>query len=326
MKKAFTLIELLVVIAIIAILAAILFPVFAQAKAAAKKSASISNQKQSALGIVMYGADNDDMFPRNDDCQPGTALNPALNVQPFNPTGVGCTTGAFFYRMNHFSWQKWVMPYMKNVDIFFNPARGRTNVVTPSCPGGTWAGCGQITGSYLLNTSITGQLNTYGNPTRPGAFRNSWLGGSMTSIPNPSATAMLLESGNAQIGVAPVALAAADTGTTQTAFPPAIRELWAYEYKIQNAAYNGNLLGNPDENRAAFQGVVVGHTDGSAKFYQVERFLSLTPTAAEYGVNATPSQGWNGTPGNLRGFTGGTIRISNNPNLFINYPLWGLGQ
>ncbi|MFN9897711.1 MAG: prepilin-type N-terminal cleavage/methylation domain-containing protein, partial [bacterium] len=62
MKKAFTLIELLVVIAIIAILAAILFPVFAQAKAAAKKAAGISNQKQISLGITMYGADNDDMY------------------------------------------------------------------------------------------------------------------------------------------------------------------------------------------------------------------------------------------------------------------------
>ena len=53
MKKAFTLIELLVVIAIIAILAAILFPVFAQAKAAAKKTSSLSNVKELALGSIM---------------------------------------------------------------------------------------------------------------------------------------------------------------------------------------------------------------------------------------------------------------------------------
>src|ERR1700761_8197879 len=64
--KAFTLIELLVVIAIIAILAAILFPVFAQAKLAAKKTADLSNLKQIGLGAMMYSNDNDDMFPRND--------------------------------------------------------------------------------------------------------------------------------------------------------------------------------------------------------------------------------------------------------------------
>ena len=62
-RRAFTLIELLVVIAIIAILAAILFPVFAQAKAAAKKTASLSNDKQIALGAIMYGGDVDDMIP-----------------------------------------------------------------------------------------------------------------------------------------------------------------------------------------------------------------------------------------------------------------------
>ncbi|MFZ4507110.1 MAG: type II secretion system protein [Fimbriimonas sp.] len=62
-RKAFTLIELLVVIAIIAILAAILFPVFAQAKQSAKKSVALSNTKQIALGMNMYMADNDDTFP-----------------------------------------------------------------------------------------------------------------------------------------------------------------------------------------------------------------------------------------------------------------------
>jgi prepilin-type N-terminal cleavage/methylation domain-containing protein len=65
-SRAFTLIELLVVIAIIAILAAILFPVFAQAKLAAKKIQDLSNLKQLGLGALMYANDYDDFFPRAD--------------------------------------------------------------------------------------------------------------------------------------------------------------------------------------------------------------------------------------------------------------------
>lgn len=65
-KRAFTLIELLVVIAIIAILAAILFPVFAQAKEAAKKTQCVSNTKQSVLAALMYAGDYDDTIPRHD--------------------------------------------------------------------------------------------------------------------------------------------------------------------------------------------------------------------------------------------------------------------
>jgi len=63
-KRAFTLIELLVVIAIIAILAAILFPVFAQAKAAAKKTMCLSNFKQIATAMVMYSGDSDGKYAR----------------------------------------------------------------------------------------------------------------------------------------------------------------------------------------------------------------------------------------------------------------------
>ena len=63
-QKAFTLIELLVVIAIIAILAAILFPVFAQAKLAAKKASDLSNMKQLGTATAIYLGDSDDVYPR----------------------------------------------------------------------------------------------------------------------------------------------------------------------------------------------------------------------------------------------------------------------
>ena len=62
MKRAFTLIELLVVIAIISILAAILFPVFSQAKQSAKQIQCLSNMKQIGMAAMMYLSDNDDQW------------------------------------------------------------------------------------------------------------------------------------------------------------------------------------------------------------------------------------------------------------------------
>ncbi|MEZ0324848.1 MAG: prepilin-type N-terminal cleavage/methylation domain-containing protein [Fimbriimonas sp.] len=64
MRRAFTLIELLVVIAIIALLAAILFPVFARAKEAAKKANCLSNIRQIGMATAMYATDNDGAYPQ----------------------------------------------------------------------------------------------------------------------------------------------------------------------------------------------------------------------------------------------------------------------
>jgi prepilin-type N-terminal cleavage/methylation domain-containing protein len=80
MRRAFTLIELLVVIAIIAILAAILFPVFAQAKLAAKKSRAMAQMKQLGTGVFLYAGDYDDYFvPASNRA---TASDPAPAVWP----------------------------------------------------------------------------------------------------------------------------------------------------------------------------------------------------------------------------------------------------
>jgi len=90
MKKAFTLIELLVVIAIIAILAAILFPVFAQAKAAAKKTAVLSQYKQSGTALNIYFADVDDVAIMGSYTMPGSTVTTPAGNTINNPTVTWC--------------------------------------------------------------------------------------------------------------------------------------------------------------------------------------------------------------------------------------------
>lgn len=81
-RRAFTLIELLVVIAIIAILAAILFPVFAKARERANKTACISNLNQITKGILLYCDDNEGKFPRGMDWWDKTNYPELSNANP----------------------------------------------------------------------------------------------------------------------------------------------------------------------------------------------------------------------------------------------------
>ena len=103
-RSAFTLIELLVVIAIIAILAAILFPVFAQARDKARQTACLSNLKQVGTALMMYVQDYDETLP----------------AAPYN----SIITDPLFVAPNNWNWALWVPklePYVKNYDVFACP-------------------------------------------------------------------------------------------------------------------------------------------------------------------------------------------------------------
>src|SRR6185312_8425918 len=82
-KKGFTLIELLVTIAIIAVLAAILFPVFARARENARRASCMSNLKQMGLGIMQYVQDYDETYPFGFYSVPGGTMYWPMLIYPY---------------------------------------------------------------------------------------------------------------------------------------------------------------------------------------------------------------------------------------------------
>ncbi len=259
MKKAFTLIELLVVIAIIAILAAILFPVFAQAKEAAKKTTDLSNQKQIALGLVMYAGDVDDRF----------VTHAYQNVGQ---------TGA-----NQIWWPQAVQPYVKNWQLFRSPGAKQTHPTWSPIPANVhwwynwmrWPEFG-LNVEYL--NPAPGDCSRWGSQIEPGllAFGQPI---SYTSIASPSATVAITTT--KVVGSSAGYFVSARVGAPASITAPEICTFSNWGWGIGSAGDTAGLYpGNPTSTGYFADyyagGSNVGMTDGSAKYFRAGNLAAGT--------------------------------------------------
>jgi prepilin-type N-terminal cleavage/methylation domain-containing protein/prepilin-type processing-associated H-X9-DG protein len=182
-NQAFTLIELLVVIAIIAILAAILFPVFAQAREKARAITCVSNQKQIGLGIAMYAQDYDETYPMAD----------------YFDGGVGA----------QHEWPDVVYPYIKNGQLGAgNLYYGQGGIYhCPSFPDNE-------SGEYGLNNGISNDGNVPWNQTTNVPVAT------LAVINSPSDTILMVEKGHNNVGWGYIYFEAGEYAWTNTVGNP----------------------------------------------------------------------------------------------------------
>ncbi len=169
-NRGFTLIELLVVIAIIAILAAILFPVFARARENARRTSCMSNLKQIGLGLMQYTQDYDERYP--------TAL-PGKHTSGLQNAAVGMPGRRLRLEGFYVSWMDLIYPYVKSVEIFMCPSMEDTTKMT---------GAQLNAAQYAISGGISGYDNDrYGRPV------NNSIGNSLADVRRPSEVAMVFE-------------------------------------------------------------------------------------------------------------------------------------
>jgi len=268
-KGAFTLIELLVVIAIIAILAAILFPVFAQAKAAAKKTADLSNNKQLNLAVIMYMSDTDDCFPWTVPGDNGTTLftTPWDRNVTANPT----------LRQEIFA--NSISGYVKNWAMWTSPGKAVDWAPFAGNPGPTNPNPTNYAESYTMNS----YLNTLNSSmvTSPASAVSFWSGMGTTDLPGFSFAMPLIY--------------------TKTDGWLATGQFSGDDYQFQNTGANCVALwgwfsgpGGTSANYNVFtQGMNVASVDGHAKFARNGSFNSPIAatnsdgTMAAFWVNST---------------------------------------
>jgi len=153
-RQGFTLIELLVVIAIIAILAAILFPVFAQAREKARQTTCLSNQKQLGIGILQYVQDYDETYPI---AQPVNDTD-GFETTLFNisvPAGWDTGSGVYWYVTDKSAWPNAIQPQVKSYAVLACPSADIQELYeSPNSPVGGFGQPAKV--SYTFNA----QLNT----------------------------------------------------------------------------------------------------------------------------------------------------------------------
>lgn len=175
-RRGFTLIELLVVIAIIAILAAILFPVFAQAREKARQTSCLSNLRQQGTAFLMYSQDYDELFAIGaSQGSDGTWLWNFNLPTPFNWRPIPATDRRVFAAQHH--WSNATQPYIKNWGIYSCPSGPETRLGIPdyNTPNVPWNNV-----SYTFN----GLLSAYSQAgvNTPASLPLIWEGRGKASV------------------------------------------------------------------------------------------------------------------------------------------------
>jgi prepilin-type N-terminal cleavage/methylation domain-containing protein/prepilin-type processing-associated H-X9-DG protein len=263
-SKAFTLIELLVVIAIIAILAAILFPVFAQAREKARAISCLSNQKQLGLAYMMYIQDYDEQFPLAFGVTAAGAWR-AGNYIPVPPNWRPGSSASYIDHGN-ISFSGSIYPYMKNYDIFTCPSAAELQVVATT---------GAIVPPRKTSISYNGLLHSYAQAgmTSPADVILSWEGdGKAATLGFAFANPQLnCPTPNAPCVYQPRANGACATGNGGTG-----------SYYTSNGSYWIHS-----------QGVNINFADGHAKWRRLG--AQLAPAATNFNIDPNTAYRPNGT-------------------------------